>query len=54
MYPMIEMAGSHLRFIDRVLYIYNDLNPACDGTVNPKLQIETGKYIQSKPIYKEL
>ena len=54
MYPMIEMAGSHIRFIDKVLYFYNDLNPACDGTINPKLQIETGKYIQSKPIYKEL
>lgn len=54
MYPMIEMAGIHLRFIDKVLYVYNDLNPSCDGTVNPQLQIETGKYIQSKTIYKEL
>ena len=54
MYPMIEMAGSHLKYIDKILYFYNDLNPSCDGTVNPKLQIETGKYIQSKPIYREL
>lgn len=54
MYPMIEMAGSHVKFINEVLYYYNDLNPSCDGTVNPKIQIETGKYIQSKPIYKEL
>ena len=54
MYPMIEMAGNHLKFVDKILYFYNDLNPSCDGTVNPQLQIETGKYIQSKPIYKEL
>ena len=25
MYPMIEMAGSHVKFIDKVLYMYNDL-----------------------------
>ena len=54
MYPQIEMAGSHLRFIDKVLYMYNDLNPYCDGTVNPQEQIKVGKYIQSKEQYKEL
>jgi glycosyltransferase involved in cell wall biosynthesis len=28
MYPMIEMAGlEHIRFIDKVLYVYNDLHP---------------------------
>lgn len=54
MYPMIEMAGKHILFIEKILYIYNDLNPMCDGTVDPQLQIQTGKSIQSKPIYKEL
>ena len=54
MYSLIEMAGSHVRFVDKILYMYNDLNPNCDGTVNPKLQINTGKYIQSKKQYTEL
>jgi glycosyltransferase involved in cell wall biosynthesis len=55
MYPLIEMAGeSHARFIEKILYIYNDLNPNGDGTVNPELQIKTGEYIQSKKIYNEL
>jgi glycosyltransferase involved in cell wall biosynthesis len=54
MYPMIEMAVKHIFFIDKILYIYNDLNPMCNGTVDPQLQIQTGKQIQSKSIYKEL
>jgi len=54
MYPMIEMAGKHICFVEKVLYIYNDLNPNCDGTIDPELQIATGKRIQAKPIYKEL
>jgi glycosyltransferase involved in cell wall biosynthesis len=54
MYPMIEMAGNNILFIEKILYIYNDLNPNCDGTVDPELQIRTGKSIQAKSIYKEL
>ena len=54
MYPMIEMADTHIKFIDKILYMYNDLNPICDGTIDPTSQISTGKYIQSKPIYNSL
>ena len=54
MYPMIEMAGSHLKFIDKVLYMYNDLNPNSDGIIDPQMQIKAGKYIQSKNQYKAL
>ena len=54
MYPMIEMAGEHILFIRKIMYIYNDKNPLCDGTVNSKLQIATGKSIQQKQIYKAL
>jgi len=33
MFPMIEMAGlKHIRFIDKILYVYNDKNPL--STVN--------------------
>ena len=53
-YPMIEMAGEKIRFIEKILYIYNDLNPNCDGTVDPQGQINMGKYIQNKQLYDEL
>lgn len=53
-YPMIEMAGKHLRFIEKVLYIYNDLNPLNEFKIKPLEIIETSKYIQNKPCYKEL
>lgn len=54
MYPMIEMAGNHIKFIDKILYIYNDLNPNCDGTLNPMEQVRVGEKIQAKEIYAEL
>jgi len=54
MYPMIEMAGSHVKFIERVLYMYNDLNPICIGNTTPMEQVKEGEGIQKKEIYKEL
>lgn len=54
MYPMIEMAAERVRFIDKILYMYNDLNPNCDGTLNPQLQVETGERIQAKREYARL
>ena len=51
MFPMIEMAGEeHIKFIDKLLYIYNDLNL----WLNDKY-IDKGKkdlaFIINKPIY---
>jgi glycosyltransferase involved in cell wall biosynthesis len=55
MYPMIEMAGmSRIKFISRVLYIYNDLNPHNDMKKYPELMIRTAAYLQNKPVYKEI
>ena len=54
MYPMIEMAAERVKFIDKILYMYNDLNPNCDGTLNPQLQVETGEKIQAKREYARL
>lgn len=55
MYPMIEMAGTeHIKFIDKVLYMYNDLNPNCDGTINTQEQIKTGQRIQAKQCYETI
>ncbi len=51
MYPMIEMAGDHVKFIDKILYLYNDLNPQNDSKVRTKEQLETARYIQNKECY---
>ena len=55
MYPMIEMAGmAHHKFIDKVLYLYNDLNEANYMKERPQDLINTSEYIRSKSIYDEL
>lgn len=54
MYPMIEMADTHVRFIDKILYMYNDLNPICDGTVRAKEQIKTAEKIKAKKEYERI
>lgn len=53
-YPMIEMAGKHVRLIEKVLYVYNDYNPINEFRIKPNEAINTANYIISKPIYKEL
>ena len=54
-YPIIEMAGQkHIKFIDKVLYIYNDLNPANEMKVNMKKQLDSAKEIREKLIYDEV
>ena len=52
MFPMIEMAGSHVRFIDKILYVYNDLSNGYGG--NAEENMRNFKYLQDKQIYKEL
>jgi glycosyltransferase involved in cell wall biosynthesis len=55
MMPMIEMAGKkHIRFIDQVLYVYNDKNPLCEMHVNSAEQTAADKKIRTKPVYDEL
>lgn len=55
MYPAIEMAGpKRIKFINKVLYVYNDLNPINDMKVNLTEQLTAAKEIQQKPLYKEL
>jgi len=51
MYPMIEMAGEeHIKFIDKILYVYNDLNPCTDDEILRKYQKDF-TFIINKPIY---
>lgn len=55
MYPLLEMCGTkHHKPIDKVLYIYNDLNPVNDMKINVKKQLKAAEYIRNKPLYKEL
>jgi len=55
MYPIIEMCGhTHMRFIGKVNYIYNDMNPANEMKIYKDEQLRVAEYIRSKPIYGEL
>ena len=54
MYPMIEMADSHCHFIPHILYVYNDLNPICDGTIRGMEQIRTAERIKAKKEYERI
>ena len=54
-YPIIEMAGKkHMKFIDKVLYVYNDLNPGNEMKVNVNKQLEMAKEIRERSIYNEI
>lgn len=53
MFPMIEMAGTHIKFIPDVLYIYNDNNPISyhhDPTEQRKIEA----YLKTKTPYAPL
>lgn len=55
MYPMIEMAGkAHIKFVDKVLYLYNDINPNCCMYQMPKKLSDTATYLILKKQYDEL
>lgn len=55
MYPLIEMAGNHrIRYIDKIMYLYNDLNPINDFKKDIRLQEYTANYIKHKLKYRML
>lgn len=54
MYPMLEMAQYHSRFIGEPLYVYNLHNPISDNRVNVALQGECAGIVCSRPKYKSL
>lgn len=54
MYPMLEMAGTHIKFIPDVLYIYNNANQLNDHKINEGLQKKINNYIKSLPKYQPL
>lgn len=54
MYPMLEMAGHKVRYINDLMYVYNIENPLNDFKVYRPEQIEATNYIRSKPKYPRL
>lgn len=54
MFPVVEMAGTHSRFIPEVLYVYNVATSINDGTKDPQLQKELGWEIRARPRYMPL
>lgn len=54
MFPVLEMAGKHSRFISRVLYEYNLSNPINDHDINRDLQFALGLSVRQKRSYKPL
>jgi len=55
MFAMLEMCGlKHSRFIDKVLYIYNDLNPSNEMKINLTEQLRVAKMIRNKKEYDEI
>ncbi len=55
MIPMMEMAGKEkIRYIDRALYIYNDLSDLNDHKVSAKDQRESDQWIRKCEPYKQI
>lgn len=54
MFPMIEMAGEHIHFIDEVLYIYNDANQLNFYHHQKEQQIRIRKALATRTRYKPL
>ena len=55
LYPLLEICGSkHAKFIEKVLYIYNDLNPTNDMKINTSEQLRIAGNIRNKKEYDEI
>ena len=55
MLPLLELSGyDKVKYIDKVLYIYNRDNPISDDKVNQQLQWDIHKEILKKPVFKQL
>lgn len=54
MYPQLEMAGNHSKYINEVLYIYNLENPINDHKVDVSLQQWFDHYNRTMPKYNKI
>ncbi|NGX39369.1 MAG: putative glycosyltransferase EpsH [Chlamydiae bacterium] len=51
MWPILEMAGTHSRFIPEILYIYNIETPINDVKIDRKFQQKLGLHIRTRKRY---
>ncbi len=51
MYPMVEMASYHIRFMNEILYSYNTANQINDNKVKADLQAKIDYFIRHKERY---
>lgn len=54
MFPMIEMAGKHHKFIPEIMYTYNDGNSISDHNVSRQLQAHLAQIIKKNIRYKPI
>lgn len=54
MIPVLELAGSRVKFISEVLYVYNNLNPLMDYKARVRLQQLCYHHVRSREQYKSL
>jgi len=54
MFPMLEMASTHIAFIDKCLYLYNRENPISDHKINFAFQQECATHIRLREPYQPL
>ncbi len=54
MFPMLEMAGEHIKFNPTIVYEYNMDNPLNDFKQDRELQERIERYVRKKPCYDRL
>lgn len=54
MFPMLEMARNHVRFIPDVLYVYNQTNPINDNKVRLKMVLDCERIIRKRERYERV
>ncbi len=52
--PMLEMAQGHVQFIDKVLYLYNRMNPLNDHKKSLQLQANCEHFVRTQPKYEKI
>ena len=54
-YPIVELAGpKHIKFIEKVLYTYNDCNDINEFKIDFNEQMRIKGIIMNKPLYDEI
>lgn len=54
MFPMLEMAGVHAKFISKIVYVYNRANVLNDDKIDRQLQVALEQEIRNKKQYQRL